>query len=290
MSLKPMYKWAGGKRKEIKIFENYFPEFVKNNDTYKYIEPFFGGGAVYWYLCNNDNVINDIDHDMISYLKMIKEQNTQVIETAVDLKAKIDAISLQEKNGELTIKEAKEKRGIYYYHWRNLDRNNGLSSLSEWEKAFRFIFMNQLAFNGMRRFNKKGEFNIPYGNYKSFSNVDLMTNDDHVNLLKNTSINSGDYNDVIVDDDNVFIFLDPPYTRVFKEYTSGNVFGYEEQERLANKLKSLKKAKWMLVINDDEKIREMYDGYVKETYDVKYGTNIKNRFDTSTQHIIITNY
>lgn len=265
--LSPMYKWTGGKRKEIKIFEEFFPEFVKNNDEYTYIEPFFGGGAVYWYLNNNDNIICDMEGDMILYLKMIKEQNQNVINTAVDLKNKIDAITEREKSGEIDIKEAKILRGEFYYHWINLDRNDGLKDLEDWERAFRFIFMNQLSFNGMRRFNSKGEFNIPYGNYKSFSNVDLMTNEPHVEQLKNTEILSGDYSKAIKDDDNTFIFLDPPYTREFKEYTSGNVFDMKEQQRLADTLIGLKKSKWMLVINDDD-IRKMYDGYVKDTYQI----------------------
>ena len=119
---------------------------------------------------------------------------------------------------------------------------------------------------------------------------------DKINEFKKLKINednelfSGDYKDIIEDNDNTFIFLDPPYTRAFKEYTSGNIFDMEEQQRLADTLIGLKKSKWMLIINNDDAVRKMYDGYVKKTYDIKYGTNIKNRYDNSTQHMIITNY
>jgi len=47
--LKPLFKWTGGKRKEIKIFKEYYPDFIKENN-FRYIEPFFGGGSVYWSL------------------------------------------------------------------------------------------------------------------------------------------------------------------------------------------------------------------------------------------------
>jgi site-specific DNA-adenine methylase len=65
--LTPIYKWTGGKRKEIKIFSKYYPDFTKNNN-YTYIEPFFGGGAVYWDIEANNYIINDIDNELINFL------------------------------------------------------------------------------------------------------------------------------------------------------------------------------------------------------------------------------
>ena len=44
--LKPLFKWTGGKRREIKIFSEYYPDIINNNFTL--VEPFLGGGAVYW--------------------------------------------------------------------------------------------------------------------------------------------------------------------------------------------------------------------------------------------------
>jgi hypothetical protein len=65
--MNPLFKWTGGKRKEIKIFSKYFP-----SDYETYIEPFFGGGAVYWYLNANKNIINDVDVELTNFLKVIK--------------------------------------------------------------------------------------------------------------------------------------------------------------------------------------------------------------------------
>ena len=285
----PIFKWTGGKRKEIKVFSKYFPSFIKNDEEYKYVEPFFGGGALYWHLENKNSVINEIDKDLVNFLLQVRDNFEEIKSMSSKLSSDIKSITDKEKSKELSISEAKTERGKFYYEWRDKDRKGGLSNLSDIDRGFRFYLINQLAFNGMRRFNSRGEFNVPYGNYKVFNmNID----ENHVNLLKDTNINNGSYKDIMLnnDDDNTFIFLDPPYTREFKEYSHGNSFGPNEQIELANIFKSMKKAKVMLVINKDEVITELYKDYIKDEYDLKYSTNIKNRFDNSVKHLVICNY
>jgi DNA adenine methylase len=287
--LTPLFKWSGGKRKEIKIFEKYYPDFVKNSNDYKFIEPFFGGGAVYWSLNAKENIINDIDFDLINFLKIVKYNSNELISMTTELSEKIKEITTLEKEGKYSIPEAKTLRGVFYYEWRNKDRENGLHILTPLERAFRFIFVNQLAFNGMRRFNKKGEFNIPYGNYKTF-NFNIV--EDHINLLRKTEINCGSYKDIMFlnDTKDTFIYLDPPYTREFKTYSHGNVFGDEQQIELSDVFKSMKHAKVMIIINKDDFTTELYKDYIKHTYDLRYSTNIKNRYDNNVQHLVICNY
>jgi DNA adenine methylase len=287
--LSPIYKWTGGKRKEIKVFSEYYPEFVKESKDFKFVEPFFGGGAVYWSLAANENVINDIDKELTNFLKVFKEDPNGIISIVDELSKNITAITALEKSKSLTIADAKTKRGEYYYEWRNKDRKDGLKDLSDLERACRFFIVNQLAFNGMRRFNSKGEFNIPYGNYKSFN---INVNEGHTKLLSNTEIHNKSYKDVMLENDteNTFIFLDPPYTREFKEYSHGNEFGNDQQIELCETFKSMKFAKVMIVINKDEFTTDLYKDYIKHTYDLKYSTNIKNRYDNSVQHIVVCNY
>lgn len=289
MKLDPIYKWTGGKRKEIKIFSKYYPDFIKNNEKYKFIEPFFGGGAVYWNLQADKNVINDIDIELINFLKVVKENPEKILEMSKEISDQISEISKREKEKKLTISEAKTERGLIYYEWRNKDRNNGLIHLTDIERAFRFLLVNQLAFNGMRRFNSKGEFNIPYGNYKSF-NPNIKS--EHIKKLKNTEIYCGSYKEVMINNDheNTFIYIDPPYTREFKEYSHENVFGQDQQIELFETFKSMNNANVMIIINKDEFTSELYKDYIKDEYDLKYSTNIKNRYDNSVKHLIITNY
>ena len=287
--LDPLYKWTGGKRKEIKTFSKWYPDFVTEGGDFTLVEPFFGGGAVYWSLGAQNNVINDIDEELVNFLKVAKSNPDDIRLTISDLSKNIKSISDDEKAKVLTIAEAKTKRGEYYYDWRNKDRNGGLVWLSDTDRARRFYIVNQLAFNGMRRFNSKGEFNIPYGNYKS---ININLSDKHVELLQRTDIHCGSYKQVMLDNDrdNTFIYLDPPYTREFNEYSHENVFGPQQQIELANTFKSMKKAKVMIIINKDEFTTELYRDYIKHTYDLKYSTNIKNRYDNSVQHLVVTNY
>lgn len=289
MKLNPIYKWTGGKRKEIKIFEQWYPDFVKSGTNYKFIEPFFGGGAVYWSLDADKMIINDIDKELVNFLQVLKNSPDWILENCEFISKKIEEISKREKKEELSISEAKTERGLIYYHWRDKDRNGGLSNLSDEERALRFLIVNQMAFNGMRRFNSRGEFNIPYGNYRSF-NPDISNH--HLDKLKNTDIFCGSYKEIMLNNDNdkTFIYLDPPYTREFKEYSHENVFGPDQQIELADVFKGMKEAKVMIIINKDEFTTELYKDYIKSEYDLKYSTNIKNRYDNSVKHLIITNY
>lgn len=289
MKLDPIYKWTGGKRKEIKIFSEYYPNFVKENLSYKFVEPFFGGGAVYWSLDSNNNVINDIDTELINFLKIIKEKPYKIIKMINDVSYEISKISKMEKEGKIDISEAKTKRGLIYYEWRNKDRNNGLKYMSDIDRAFRFIIVNQLAFNGMRRFNLKGEFNIPYGNYKSFN---PKIKNEHIEKLKNTKIYCGSYKDIILNNDtkNTFIYIDPPYTRKFKEYSYENKFDDNQQLELFDIFKNINNAHTMIIINKDEFTTKLYKDFIKDEYSLKYSTNIKNRYNNSVKHLIITNY
>jgi DNA adenine methylase len=285
----PIYKWTGGKRKEIKIFSNYYPEFVKNSSDYKYIEPFFGGGAVYWSLNAKYNIINDIDYDLINFLNEIKHNFNSVKDMVSDYGEKISKITELEKNKIISISEAKTQRGQYFYEWRNKDRNDGLKNLSNLDRAFRFFIVNQLAFNGMRRFNSRGEFNIPYGNYKQFN---INVSREHIDLLNKTEILNCSYDEIILNNDyeNTFIYLDPPYTREFNEYSHDNIFGKEQQIKLAEIFKGIKNANIMIIINKDEFTYDLYKDYIKDEYDLKYSTNIKNRYDNNVKHLIICNY
>jgi DNA adenine methylase len=285
----PIYKWTGGKRKEISKFSPYYPTFVSENSNFKYVEPFFGGGAVYWSLGSERNHINDIDTELVNFLKVLKTNMSEVRDLVEKVGFKMSVITEQEKRKEISISEAKTLRGEDYYYWRNLDRNNGLESLSEVERAARFYIVNQLAFNGMRRFNSRGEFNVPYGNYKQLNfNVDQK----HLSLLEKTEITRGSFKDVMVKNDNLdtFIYMDPPYTREFTEYSTEGEFTKEHQIDLFETFRDLKSASAMIIINKDEFTSDLYKDYIRGEYGLKYATNIKNRYDQSVVHLIITNY
>jgi DNA adenine methylase len=167
----------------------------------------------------------------------------------------------------------------------------GLDSLPDWQRAARFFITTQLAFAGMRRFNASGHFNVPFGHYKNFNDAALSSKP-HVTLLKGAKILSGDYAEALKGEDNdrTFIFVDPPYTRVMKAYSSDSEFGDDAQRLLRDKLVALEKASWMVVIDKSDLTMELYGDYVVGEYDVSYGVNIRNRFDQGASHIVACNY
>jgi DNA adenine methylase len=270
----PLFKYTGGKRREIKNFSSFFPSFI--NGDYTYVEPFVGGGAVYFHLNNpGKNIINDFDDQVINFYNQFAINDKKFI-------SELDRI------GKITDHDLLSEE---YYKQRNLDKNDGLKKISGVQQAIRFFTVNQLAFSGMRRFNSSGEFNVPFGHYKKI-NTSVIHSQPHRDLLKRTEMFNGDFETVLKDNDNpnTFVFLDPPYTRVFNEYSSDNSFGVEDQKRLCSTIKSLKNANVMMIIDKSELTLSLYSDMIASTYTLKYGVNIKNRFNTDVEHLIVTNY
>jgi len=271
--LKPIIKWTGGKRKEIKIIADYFPDFVRNNEPYTYVEPFVGGGAVYWQLNNigGKNIINDYDRELINFYRLYAENNKE----------------LQDKINRLAeIKDLNELKKIFY-HYRNMDRNGMIDTLSPVDLAVRFYVMLSLAFCGMRRFNLKGQCSNSFSYQDSI--LPLVYTLDHTNLLQSSTITQGDFELIIKANDNpkTFIFVDPPYLREINHYSPHTSFLENEHKRLAKCLRSLKHASFMMVINTSDFILELYDQLIKKEYDYKYSVGNKS---TPIKHLIISNY
>lgn len=145
---KPFVKWAGGKSG---LIASLIPFVPKNFNSY--FEPFVGGGALFFYLKNQKILnskkiyINDKNSQLINAYKQIKINPHEILE---------ELEILNKKHSEET-----------FYRIRNLDRNSDFYFLSEVFKAARFIYLNKTCYNGLCRYNSKGHFNTPIGNYKN---------------------------------------------------------------------------------------------------------------------------
>ena len=132
---------------------------------------------------------------------------------------------------------------------------------------------------------------MPYGYYKSFKSLKYPEGIDR--LLNNTAIITGDWEKTLQTagkDD--FVFFDPPYTREFKEYSSGNKFGNKEQERLCDYFKQ-EKSKCMIIMNKDSFPHKLYKDFIKEEYNFNYSTKYRDRIsdeDNRDIHFVATNY
>lgn len=255
--MNPIYKWPGGKGREIKLFKKYYPKSFN-----RYIEPFFGGGAVFFDLEHKNNIINDFNPEVTTFLKMIKNGKGQEIYNA------------------LTKMPNKEE---FYYLVR------AKKPLTDVEVAIRFYYIRKTCFKGMMRYNKSGEFNVPYGNYKK-TNYDELLDNNYIELLKNTTIHTGDFIKIFenYNDEDDFCFLDPPYHQIFNNYISDG-FSDTKHKELASAFKH-SKMKCLMIIGKTNLIEELYNGYIISSYGKKYSVTTHVNTIPESAHLIIKNY
>ena len=193
-------------------------------------------------------------------------------------------------------------KASYYTHVRNLYNQKEVEELSDFfteaKQSAYFYFLREYCYASMFRYNRKGEFNVPYGgmdyNKKNIGNkLTNIKNDDIPSLLKKTNIGNSDFEEFlnsIALSKNDFVFLDPPYDSEFSEYAK-NSFSKKDQTRLMEWAKNTK-AKVMIVIKNTEFIYKLYNKkeFKISSFDKKYMVNFNNRNDRKVKHLLITNY
>lgn len=259
--LKPLIKWSGGKGDEIKHFEKYIP---LDYDTY--IEPFIGGGALFFNLAPKKAVISDVHTELVDLYKSIGKGQAKDIYTFME----------QNPNNEETYYKVRDEMPIH-------------DSL---DNAKRFYYQRKTCFRGMLRYNKNGKFNIPFGRYKTINYSELQ-NKDYETLLARTEVlcKSFEYIFENYNHENNFMFLDPPYDSEFTDYGYCQ-FGKKEQEKLAKCFKETK-IKCLMVIGKTAFIQELYKDYIVDEYDKNYRFKLYDGRvgdEINTKHLVIKNY
>jgi DNA adenine methylase len=258
--LEPLVKWSGGKKDELKYILQHIPTSF---DTY--LEPFIGGGAVFFYLHPEKAVINDVHKELVDFYQSIKKGFLKDIYNFMK----------EHPNNEET-----------YYNVRSLSPKNIL------EKAQKFYYLRKTCYRGMMRYNKKGEFNIPYGRYKH-CNYKELKNQEYEKLLQRTEIFNKSFEYIFENYDNEknFMFLDPPYDSQFTDYGYCS-FGKEEQRKLAECFKKTT-IKCLMVIGKTPFIQELYKDYIVGEYDKKYRFKLHSGRvgdKINTKHLVIKNF
>lgn len=211
---RPLLKWAGGK---TQLLGEITPKIPKKYG--RFIEPFFGGGALFFALHPDNGIISDSNPELVNLYRSV----------AADVEGVINELRRYENTEEV------------FYATRALDATN----LSNVEAAARTIYLNRTCFNGLYRVNKSGQFNVPFGWYKNPKIIDEVALKAASLLLSNTTIICGDYKTVLQDNaqSGDFIFLDPPYLPIseyadFKRYTKEQ-FYEEDHVELAEEVTRL---------------------------------------------------
>lgn len=260
--MKPIYKWSGGKRDEIEKFKSFYP---KNYSLY--IEPFFGAGAVYFDLEGKTSaVINDIHQESVIFLKAMKDGHAE----------EIYGLMKQFPNDEKT----------YYFVRDKFEKDTDV------KKAFWFFYLRKTCYRGMLRYNQKGKFNIPFGRYKTY-NFEELLKPEYTKIFQNTEIYNKDYKEIFekYNDENNFVFLDPPYDSEFTDYGYCK-FDRQNQKELAEIFKTTKN-KCLMIIAATPFILDLYKDYIKGSYSKKYAFKLYDGRvgdEINKEHLIITNY
>jgi DNA adenine methylase len=230
----PFLKWPGGKRWFVSRYAILLPS--KYN---RYIEPFLGGGSVFFFLEPKRSILGDKNVELIATYKCIRD----------------DWVSLEK----LLEKHQKKHSETYYYKVREKRPADLI------EKAARFIYLNRTCFNGIYRVNLAGKFNVPKGEREAV----ILETDDFENvsrLLANVELRVADFEELVNEArKNDLIFADPPYTvrhnqNGFVKYNE-TLFSWEDQERLAESLARAKNRGVKIVSTNANSplIRALYD-------------------------------
>ncbi|MGY6529485.1 MAG: DNA adenine methylase [Cyanobacterium sp.] len=267
---KPFLKWAGGKTQLLETFRKYYPKPLLENQEFNYIEPFIGGGAVFFDLVQNYNIrhsyLSDINPEIVVVYKTIQKSVDQLIEQLTELSEEYKSKNLEKQNKFFYL-----KRDTY-----NLERIDFdyLNFSEAWiKRATLFIFLNKTCFNGLFRTNKKGGFNVPHGKYKNPKIIDKNNLLNVCNLLQNVDIEIADYTQSLkYIKNNSFVYFDPPYrplnkTSNFNSY-SQFTFDDNEQKRLAKYYQKLHDSYsvYLMLSNSDPKNEDINDNFFDELY------------------------
>lgn len=299
---KPFLKWAGGKTQLLDDIAARLPaQIVETGVIDNYIEPFIGGGAVFFFLKSNFQInkacLYDTNRDLVLAYNVIKNHPQELVDNLYEL-----------ENNYLEMNN--NARKAYYYEIRN--EYNGQLNEIDYDKynnetikrTAYLIFLNKTCFNGLYRVNSKGEFNVPSGRYKNPKICDRKNIKEVHKALKNTEIICADFmQSSKCIDENTFVYMDPPYrplncTASFTSYCKER-FAENDQIRLANFFRTLDKEGALLMLSNSDPKNEnpndlffddLYEGYNIERVLAKRFINCDASKRGDIKEIIIRNY
>ncbi|MEI6893617.1 MAG: Dam family site-specific DNA-(adenine-N6)-methyltransferase [Colwellia sp.] len=235
-------KWAGGKYSLCDVIAKMLPK------ERRLIEPFVGAGSVFLNTHYDHYILNDINQDLINLYKILQDKPDSFIEDAKKFF------------------NAEHNQADTYYQLRK-DFNDSKDS---YFRSLVFLYMNRHGYNGLCRYNQKGGYNVPFGQYKRPYFPENELNYFAEKAKKATFVCEGYRQTFSRAQQGDVIYCDPPYvplskTASFTSY-SGNGFGLDEQADLANAAEEVSKDGTVSVLisnHDTIWTRKIYEHAVK---------------------------
>lgn len=265
MKAKPFCKWAGGKLKMADRILALIPDHATI-----YVEPFVGGGAVFFALSNTAMrkrfkrvVLNDGNESLMdTYMTVLASSESLIKELHKIGRTFVDR-PFKDAYQTLRAREPAKFGSIVF-------------------RAARFIALNKTCFNGLYRVNRKGEFNVPCGKFKTMPTI--CAEDDlraASRALEGVRLKHGDFSDALKDSfhRHAFVYFDPPYVPVsasadFTSYTKEG-FDMADHIRLRDLALRLKKAGATVALSnaDVPAVRKLYAGFQIERVEMRRNIN-----------------
>ncbi|TEB15189.1 Modification methylase DpnIIA [Pelotomaculum sp. FP] len=270
--LKPIVKWAGGKSRVLNQLQRYIPTNFNN-----YHEPFIGGGALFFFLAPG-LIMNNAK-------AYISDNIEELINLYIAIKTNVEELISETK------KHIYDEE--YYYRIRSIDPKD----MSDIQRASRILYLNKTCFNGLYRVNRKGQFNVSFGDYCDPIICDEEALRNASEAFKNAEIFAGDFELVL---DNArkgdFIYLDPPYvplsaTSNFTGYTAG-AFCAADHRRLKKVFDILKNRGCYVMLSNSntEFTRELYSDYNIKTINAIRAINSDATKRGAIKELVILSY
>jgi DNA adenine methylase len=231
LSSRPLLKWAGGKRQLLPYLRRFYPPAFN-----RYIEPFFGSGAVFFdlhasgRLQDRDVVLIDANADLIGCYETVRAQPDAVGN-------ELDRLAAAHANGGQALYYAVRDEQFNPTRDRLRDRTGRIAYTPQ--LAAMLIYLNRTGFNGLFRVNARGEFNVPAGRYErpKIADREKLARVAQALSAARLQLVWGSFESVAeIAAPGDFVYFDPPYAPVsrtanFTSYT-GPRFDAEDQQRL----------------------------------------------------------
>jgi DNA adenine methylase len=223
---RPPLKWAGGKRWQVPHLQPLWEPHARR----RLVEPFCGGLAVALGLMPERALLNDVNPHLINFYRWLQRG------FSIDL-------------------EMRNSKTLFYRHRQRFNDvlANGRSDSAE--AAALFYYLNRTGYNGLCRFNSTGQFNVPFGRYKT---IGYASDDDFAkyrDAFADWTFSAGDIADVPIERGD-FVYADPPYDVEFTHYSKGG-FSWDDQQRTAELL-AKHKGPVILVNQATRRIEDLY--------------------------------
>ena len=275
-AVKPVVKWAGGKRQILPKMLINLPE-----QWNRYFEPFAGGAAMFLALRNTNlmksAIIGDSNSELVNLYLEIRDNPEGLNSTIGSIKYTNERQSYTSARAKFnTIKGSED---------------------SKTERAALFLYLNRHCFNGLWRVNSNGNFNVPFGKYRNPS----IPNPEEImkfsGSLQDVEIRCGDFQSTVAGiQPGDFVYFDPPYepvsrTSSFTSYTKAG-FPFSEQKRLSDLCRRLDgMGSYFMVSNSySTDIMELYSEFKIKEIEAKRVINSDSHGRTGITELMITNY